>query len=154
MKEVYYIRHNWEFSGPADFCRKKKYVGMHWKNKSSVKPSEYDDLGKRAFERLYKALKSGALVCADYPAENGKRDKRYMLIGKLDVNKSVFSEKVKCLEGPTWWLKCARLEKPLMLPYSSHPSLLSRRPTRGTIMKWPSMKQYVNRIVKNGHRSK
>lgn len=120
----------------------KRQIAIHYENKRSTDPNDYENPGKNALKRLWKYCDQGAIVGATFrkirPAQ--------MILGVIKKG-----SKVKWTDeyGDDLVYKIVQLEDTQVISYLDYPLLAAIQPRGATVTGWPSAQKYLQAILNN-----
>jgi hypothetical protein len=140
--EYLFIRHKMGLADETiDKLLSERLIAIHFANKRSTNPSDYNKAGKRALRFLWKRCESGAIVGADYGES--------MLVGEIKPKSKVRLRIIKDKKrGEKLIFKTVKLSRVKRISYLDYPRL-KIQPRQITVTGWPSAEEYLERIIHN-----
>lgn len=134
-----FIRHNMRSTTEIlEDLWSKRLIAVHFENKPSTKPEDYNSAGEKALRRLWEYCKSGAIVGADFKSIRPA----CMLVGEIKPG-----SKVEAKKFGNYVYKTVELKNAMEISYLDYPLLAAIQPRQTTITGWPSAQKYLEAII-------
>ncbi len=134
--QTVFIRHNLDAeSKTLKYLWDERLIAIHFENIRSVKPDDYESIGKQALKRLWRYCESGAVVGASFRSIKSSQ----MLVGEIEKGSKVeLLELSKLSDYHADIYKVVRLVNVREVSYSDFPLLAAILRRQGTFSGWPS----------------